>query len=59
MLRRQVNRLATEKDLDEYVYVTLFTEQEFKDRENADDMAGGDSTTVIDRAFGEDLQDGQ
>jgi hypothetical protein len=58
-LRRQVNRLAAEKNLDEYVYVTLFTEQEFEDRENSDDMAEYDSTTAIDRALDEDRQDGQ
>ncbi|WP_371784961.1 hypothetical protein [Streptosporangium subroseum] len=58
-LRRQVNRLAAEKNLDEYVYVTLFTEQEFEDRESADDMAEYDSTTAIDRALDEDRQDGQ
>ncbi|WP_156056141.1 hypothetical protein [Streptosporangium roseum] len=57
--RRQVNRLAAEKNLDEYVYVTLFTEQEFQDREHADDMAEYDSTTAIDRALREDQQGGQ
>ncbi|ACZ84472.1 hypothetical protein [Streptosporangium roseum] len=57
--RRQVNRLAAEKNLDEYVYVTLFTEQEFQDRERADDMAEYDSTTAIDRALREDQQGGQ
>ncbi|WP_143653156.1 hypothetical protein [Streptosporangium subroseum] len=58
-LRQQVNRLAAGKNLDEYVYVTLFTEQEFEDREIADDMTEYDSTTAIDRALDEDRQDGQ
>jgi hypothetical protein len=58
-LRRQVNRLAAEKNLDEYVYVTLFTEQEFEDRESTDDMTEYESTTAIDRALSEDRQDGQ
>jgi hypothetical protein len=58
-LRRQANRLAAGKNLDEYVYVTLFTEQEFQDRERADDMAEYDSTTAIDRALREDQQDRQ
>lgn len=58
-LRRQANRLAAEKNLNEHVYVTLFTEQEFKDRESVDEMAESDSTTDIDRALSEDQQDGQ
>lgn len=58
-LRRQVNQLAAEKGLNEYVYVTLFTEQEFKDRESTDDLAESDSTTDIDRALSEDRQDRQ
>jgi hypothetical protein len=58
-LRQQVNRLAAGKNLDEHVYVTLFTEQEFEDRESVDDMAEYDSTAAIDRALDEDRQDGQ
>ncbi|MGC5011842.1 hypothetical protein ACLQ2R_13850 [Streptosporangium sp. DT93] len=58
-LRRQVNRLAAEKNLSEHVYVTLFTEQEFKDRESTDEMAESDNTIDIDRALGEDRQDGR
>ncbi|MFD8526972.1 hypothetical protein ACFV0L_06130 [Streptosporangium canum] len=51
-----MNRLAAEKNMDEYAYATLFTEQEFQGRERADDMAEYDSTTAIDRALREDQQ---
>lgn len=55
-LRKQVNRLAAERHLDEHVYVTLFTEQEFNDRGRDD--AESASTTAIDDTLTQDQQDG-
>lgn len=57
-LRRQVNRLAAERGLDEHVYVALFTEEEFAAREHADDLREEGSTHAIDQALSRDRQDG-
>ncbi|MBG0813719.1 hypothetical protein [Planomonospora sp. ID82291] len=56
-LRREVNRLAAERNLDEHVYIALFTEQEFSDRERSDDIEPV-NTRVIDEALAHDQQDG-
>lgn len=56
-LRKQVNRLAAERHLDEHVYLTLFTQEEFENREDADERAEDNSTGAIDRALTRDQQD--
>ncbi|MEV5407245.1 hypothetical protein AB0K60_00190 [Thermopolyspora sp. NPDC052614] len=56
-LRRQVNRLAAERQIDEHVYVTLFTQEEFEARENADEPLDDNSTGVIDQNLMQDQQD--
>jgi hypothetical protein len=57
-LRKQVNRLAAERHLDEHVYVALFTEQEFEDRERVDEAPDSASTAAIDDALTRNQQDG-
>ncbi|MFF4777839.1 hypothetical protein [Microtetraspora fusca] len=56
-LRRQVNRLAAERQINEHVYVTLFTEEEFAAREHTDEPLEDGSTSAIDQALGQDRQD--
>ena len=50
-LRKRVNRLAAERQLEEHVYVVLFTQDEFDTRENAEDPVEGNSTSAIDQAL--------
>ncbi|WP_146615768.1 hypothetical protein [Nonomuraea aridisoli] len=56
-LRRQANRLAAERHIDEHVYVTLFTREEFEAREDIDESVEDNSTGVIDQALTRDQQD--
>ncbi|MDA0633298.1 hypothetical protein OUY22_07680 [Nonomuraea sp. MCN248] len=56
-LRRQVNRLAAERHIDEHVYVTLFTREEFEAREDVDESVEGNSTSTIDQTLIRDQQD--
>ncbi|MGW3342673.1 hypothetical protein ACWDA3_05175 [Nonomuraea rubra] len=50
-LRRQVNTLAAEHHLDEHVYVTLFTREEFEAREEVNEPVEDSSTGAIDQAL--------
>jgi hypothetical protein len=56
-LRREVNKLAAERHIDEHVYVTLFTPEEFEAREDVDEPGEDNSTHVIDQALIQDQQD--
>ncbi|GLW26038.1 hypothetical protein DI270_016315 [Microbispora triticiradicis] len=56
-LRRRVNRLAVEHGLDEHVYVSLFTEEEFESREDIDEYLDDDATPAIDRELLQDQRD--
>ncbi|MEU9884110.1 hypothetical protein AB0M95_04540 [Sphaerisporangium sp. NPDC051017] len=55
-LRGQVNKLAAERDLDEHVYVALFTEEEYEARTGADEPLDGFGTSDIDQALIRDQQ---
>lgn len=56
-LRRQVNRLAAERNIDEHVYVALFTQEEVEAREDVDEPVEDNNTGVIDEALTRDQQD--
>jgi hypothetical protein len=56
-LRRQVNRLAAERHIDEHVYVSLFTQDDFEAREDADEPTDDNGTRVIDQDLIRDQQD--
>ncbi|MDF5751836.1 hypothetical protein [Spongiactinospora sp. TRM90649] len=55
-LRKEVNRLATGLDIDEHVYVTLFTQEDFEARKESDDSPQDNSTGAIDDALTKDQQ---
>ncbi|MEV0592551.1 hypothetical protein [Nonomuraea cavernae] len=57
-LRTQANRLAAEHGLDDYVYVSVFSEQEYAEREN-ETLETDDSTEEIDRLLSEESQGDQ
>ncbi|MEV1250022.1 hypothetical protein [Nonomuraea sp. NPDC049750] len=56
-LRREVNKLAAQRQIDEHVYVKLFTPEEFQAREDVDEPLEDNSTGVIDQALTRDQQD--
>ncbi|WP_433512342.1 hypothetical protein ACQP2T_52760 [Nonomuraea sp. CA-143628] len=58
-LRREVNKLAAQRQIDEHVYVKLFTPEEFQAREDVDEQLEDNSTGVIDQALTRDQQDWQ
>ncbi|MEV4896014.1 hypothetical protein AB0K48_42285, partial [Nonomuraea sp. NPDC055795] len=58
-LRREVNKLAAQRQIDEHVYVTLFTPEEFQAREDVDEAQEDNNTGVIDQALSQDQRDGQ
>lgn len=45
-LQQRVNRLAVEHDLDEYVYVHLYSEEEFAERRSRADTEDGDTGEI-------------
>ncbi|MFC7386498.1 hypothetical protein [Sphaerisporangium rhizosphaerae] len=46
-LRRRVNTLAVERQIDEHVYVALFTQEEFEAREGDDEQPEDDSPGAL------------
>ncbi|MFC5815137.1 hypothetical protein [Nonomuraea harbinensis] len=57
-LRKRVNQLAVEHDLDEYVYVTPLTEEDFAARDQPEETQGAPDTRAIDEVMNHPDQDG-
>ncbi|MEU8249510.1 hypothetical protein [Nonomuraea sp. NPDC048916] len=57
-LGTQANRLAAERGLDDYVYVSVFSEQEYSERGN-DSLEVDNDTDEVDRLLAEEPQGDQ
>ncbi|WP_171074713.1 hypothetical protein [Nonomuraea basaltis] len=57
-LRKRVNQLAVEHGLDDYVYVTPLTTEDFASRDQPEDANEAPDTSAINEAIDSDQQDG-